>query len=295
MREEQLDVAIVGAGATGVELAAELHNTLRQRPTASTASTPSRTYGDPSRPPRILPGLPERSSRRRRSPSRSSGWRADCRRVAEVLPEGVKLLRRVIAAEITVWAAGMKAQRVLKDLGGIATNRINQIVVLPTLQATRDADIFALGDCAACPWLGKEEVRAAARAVGPPAGDPQGKPAPSAASLLAIPYQEFGSLVSLGEYATVGNLMGRHLAEPPVEGLLARLFYLSLYRLHTGAARLLAGGLDTAPCLISRRTETPVNLYTSRCTVSMSTPSDHDPAQFSSRTSCRAARTRCRK
>ena len=110
-----------------------------------------------------------------------------------------------------VWAAGVKAPDVLKELDGLETNRINQLIVLPTLQTTRDANIFAFGDCAACPWIGTEGRRATARAGRAPAG---------LASVQAIKrrlagqaltewrYRDFGSLVSLGEYSTVGNLMG---------------------------------------------------------------------------------------
>ena len=78
-------------------------------------------------------------------------------RVAEVLANGVRLASgEVMPAELVVWAAGVKAPDVLKDIDGLETNRINQLVVLPTLQTTRDENIFAIGDCAACPWLGKE-------------------------------------------------------------------------------------------------------------------------------------------
>ena len=73
----------------------------------------------------------------------------------------------VIPAELVVWAAGVKAPDFLKDLDGLETNRINQLVVLPTLQTTRDENIFAIGDCAACPWLGKEQACWCRRARSP--------------------------------------------------------------------------------------------------------------------------------
>ncbi len=38
----------------------------------------------------------------------------------------------------------------MKEIGGLESNRINQLVVEPTLQTTRDADIYAIGDCASC-------------------------------------------------------------------------------------------------------------------------------------------------
>ncbi len=160
LRPEQLQVAIIGAGATGVELAAELHRTTREVV----------AYGldrvDPDKDiqvtlieaaDRVLPALPRAPVA---APPRTCSQSSACRctpsaTVAEVLPDGVRLADgRVLPAELVVWAAGVKAPDFLKDLGGLETNRINQLVVRPTLQTTRDDDIFAIGDCAACPWPG---------------------------------------------------------------------------------------------------------------------------------------------
>src|SRR5262249_62119339 len=74
--------------------------------------------------------------------------------VVEVTDRDVKTATgRSVPADFVVWAAGIRCAEVLKDLGGLESNRLNQLVVKRTLQATRDDDIFALGDCAACPWL----------------------------------------------------------------------------------------------------------------------------------------------
>ena len=162
LRPEQLHVAIIGAGATGVELAAELHRTTRELV----------AYGldriDPDKDirillieaaDRILPALPERlSDAAEKLPGRPWRQRAHRRRGSpRCVPDGVRLADGdIIPAELVVWAAGVKAPDFLRDLDGLETNRINQLVVRPTLQTTRDDDIFALGDCAACPWPGKE-------------------------------------------------------------------------------------------------------------------------------------------
>ena len=159
-------------------------------------------------------------------------------RVAEVLPDGVKLATgEVIPAELVVWAAGVKAPDFLRELDGLETNRINQLVVRPTLQTTRDDDVFALGDCAACPWLGKDG------AVVPPRAQAAHQQASHMvkqirARLAGKPlrpwrYRDFGSLVSLGEYSTVGNLMGSLTGGNLwLEGWFARMMYLSLYKMH---------------------------------------------------------------
>lgn len=47
-------------------------------------------------------------------------------------------------------------------------------------------------------------------------------------------YRDFGSLVSLSKFSTVGNLLRGTVF---IEGLLARMVYLSLYRMHQRAVR----------------------------------------------------------
>src|SRR6185503_14489703 len=167
---------------------------------------------------------------------------------------------KTVPAELTVWAAGIKAPEFLKDLDGLETNRINQLVVEDTLVTTRDPDVFALGDCASCPWPGHERpVPATAQAAHQQSSHlakmlPRrlaGKP------LKPWRYRDFGSLISLGEYSTVGTLMGALMRGSLfVEGAFARFMYIMLYRMHLyalhGTAKVL---FDTLARLITRRTE----------------------------------------
>src|ERR1700761_8475028 len=154
VRPGQLHVAIVGAGATGTELAAELHRTIRE----------VIGYGldriDPQRDvrivliegaPRVLPGLPERISQETHRLLDKMGVEVRTgARVTEVSVDGLKLADgSFIASELVVWAAGVKAPEFLGGPGGLETNRINQLVVEPTLQPPGDPAIFAIGDCAA--------------------------------------------------------------------------------------------------------------------------------------------------
>ena len=272
LRPEQLHVAIIGAGATGVELAAELHNTTRTLV----------SYGldriDPDKDmrlivieaaDRVLPALPKRLSDSAGKLLENLGISVrTSARVAEVLREGVRLASgEIIPAELVVWAAGVKAPDFLRDLDGLETNRINQLVVRPTLQTTRDDDVFALGDCAACPWLGKEG------AVVPPRAQAAHQQASHMvkqihARLDGRPlkpwrYRDFGSLVSLGEYSTVGNLMGTLTGGNLwLEGWFARMMYLSLYKMHELALHgFWKMALDTAARMITRRTEPHVKLH----------------------------------
>jgi NADH:ubiquinone reductase (H+-translocating) len=268
---EQLKVAIIGAGATGVELAAELHKTTRELV----------AYGlDKINPekdvhltiieaaPRILPAVPERVSKA--AAELLSGLNVRVltgERVTEVRQDGIVTAGGArIPAELTVWAAGIKAPDFLKDIGGLETNRLNQLVVKQTLDTTRDPDIFALGDCAGCPWPERgRDVPPTAQAAHQQASHlarmlPRrlaGKP------LKPWRYRDFGSLVSFGEYSTIGSLMGALLGGTIfIEGLFARFMYVSLYRMHVYALHGFAKmAFDTLAKLITRRTEPRVKLH----------------------------------
>ena len=76
-------------------------------------------------------------------------------------------------------------------------------------------------------------------------------------------YRDFGSLVSLGNYSTVGNLMGKLVGGNLfIEGLFAGLMYKSLYKMHQLALHgLTKVSLDTIARLITRRTEPHVKLH----------------------------------
>ena len=271
LRPEQLNVAIVGAGATGVELAAELRN----------AGRVLAAYGaehiDPDRDmqltiveaaERILPALPERLAHsvlkllRELKVTVHTG-----QKVARVTAAGVDTASGLsIPAELVVWAAGIQAPEFLKDLDGLESNRLNQLAVAPTLQTTRDPDIFAFGDCAACPWLGRGgTVPARAQAAHQQASHLlenlprrlQGRP------LTPFRYRDFGSLVSLGEYSAVGSLMGALTRGTLwVEGWFARMMYLLLYKQHELALHGFAkAALDSLARMITRRTEPRVKLH----------------------------------
>jgi len=153
-----------------------------------------------------------------------------------------------------------------KDIAGLETNRLNQLVVRQTLQTTRDENIFAIGDCAACPWPARGgTVPPRAQAAHQQASHMVGQIRRRLAGqpLHDWHYRDFGSLVSLGEYTTVGNLMGFLLGRNLfVEGLFARLMYKSLYKMHElalyGPVKVT---LDTLARLITRRTEPQVKLH----------------------------------
>jgi NADH dehydrogenase len=265
-----IDIAIVGAGATGVELAAELHNTIR------VLAAYGLTDFHPERQirlsiveagPRILPGLPDYIAEETlRIMARLDVNVLVGERVVEVTADKVKTANgREVAADFTVWAAGIRCAAVLRDLDGLESTRINQLVVLPTLQSSRDADIFALGDCAAAPWTAERKVPPRAQAAHQQAGHLVKTIERRLAGRAPQPfrYRDFGSLVSLGGYQSVGTLMGFLTGGTlRIEGLLAKLFYISLYRLHIWALHgFWRMALDTLARMIRRQTEPKVKLH----------------------------------
>jgi NADH:ubiquinone reductase (H+-translocating) len=188
-------------------------------------------------------------------------------RVTEVSSLGVKTATgREIPAELVVWAAGIKAPDFLKDIGDLETNRINQLVVAQTLQTTRDPNIFAFGDCASCPWPEKQNaVPPRAQAAHQQASHLtrmlprhlRGEP------LRPYQYRDFGSLISLGKFSTVGSLMGAITrGSVMIEGIFAKMMYISLYKMHEFALHgFTKVFLDTLARIITRRTEPHIKLH----------------------------------
>jgi NADH:ubiquinone reductase (H+-translocating) len=271
VRPGQLHVAIIGAGATGTELSAELHRTVR----GVVAFGLDRI--DPDKDikitlieaaDRLVPALPQRLSD---ATARLLGeLGVEIRtgaRVTEVGPDGVHLAGGdFIPSELVVWSAGVRGPDVLKDLDGLEASGSGQLVVRPTLQTTRDDSVFAMGDCAyLVPDGEKRPIPPRAQAAHQQAAHLlkqlrrrlEGQP------VAPFAYHDFGSLVSLGEFSTIGSLMGFLAGKGMlVEGYVARLMYRSLYKMHETALHgPVKVGLDTVARLLTRRTEPHVKLH----------------------------------
>lgn len=270
-------IVIVGGGATGVELAAELAESVREIASygAHLSHLPQPVQiclvenGQ-----RLLASLPEEVAGRvhgellERQIDIRLGQRVTEVRKDRVLVKG-QAGEEEISADITVWAAGIRAPEILANLDSLEANRLNQLVVRPTLQTSLDDDIFALGDCASyVPRPGKpavppmaqaaqQEARFLARALRRRIA---GKPLPT----FAFHYR--GSLVSLGQHEAVGflsaMLRGLKVHKFLVGGLFARFSYWALYRRHVatllGIARTL---LVTLGGWLSGRTHPRVKLH----------------------------------
>jgi NADH:ubiquinone reductase (H+-translocating) len=235
-----VNVTIVGGGATGVELAAELFN----------AASALKHYGlevfDESRlrvtlveaGPRILPALPINLAEAAHKELEALGVRVLVNTsIMEATSTGMGTRTgEVIGADLKIWAAGVRAPDVLKDIAGLETTRSNQLVVRPTLQTTRDDRIFAIGDC--CYFKPDDSDRPV-----PPRAQAAHQMVRTAyrnvlslivdRPLETFVYRDRGSLVSLSRYSTIGSLMGNLVGgRMAVEGRIARIVYLSLYRMH---------------------------------------------------------------
>ncbi|MBN6492033.1 NAD(P)/FAD-dependent oxidoreductase [Acinetobacter pittii] len=234
-KNKVLNIAIVGAGATGVELAAELHHASHQfckyGLDSISPENVSITLIEASN--RILPGLSEKVSLSAKS---------------ELLKMGIKILTnsrvtkiddsfiyfedgQQILATLKVWSAGIKAPDFLKNISGLETNRINQLVVRPTLQTTFDDCIFAMGDCASFTPEGYERALPPRAQVANQQAIFLEKALKSRLAESNLPHFTFkdkGSLVSLSQSNSVGYILG----SVNIEGLIARMMYISLYRFH---------------------------------------------------------------
>ncbi len=243
-RPESINVVIVGGGATGVELAAELRSATR----VLTAFGLDNIDADSflrltilNMDPRVLLQLPERISDAVTEELGRLGVAVrNSEQVVKVAPDHLETKSGGrYPADLVVWAGGVKAADYLKNLDDLETNKHNQIVVTERLQTTRDPRVLAMGDCAAAPWLGRnklvppraqaaeQQARYLARAIPRLLAGQEVKP---------FRYNDLGSFVSLGEENTIGTLMGYLRGHRlRLEGFIAHLIYRSLYKRHQAA------------------------------------------------------------
>jgi NADH dehydrogenase len=235
-----LSIVIVGGGATGVELSAELFNARQlfalyglNRVTSKHLRVTLLEAG-----PRLVPALAEHVSEAVKVELAKLG--ADIRLNTQVAKAEknafITASGETVQADMMLWAAGVKVPDFIADIEGLDTNRINQILVRPTLQTTTDDTIYAIGDCAGYDLGGGRWVPPRAQSAHQMASlagknivrGIKGKP------LKEFKYRDHGSLVSLSQYTAIGVLMG-NLGKGQsfnVRGWLARMVYISLYRMH---------------------------------------------------------------
>jgi len=236
---QSLNIAIVGAGATGVELSAELHNVtkLLKNYNMGNMKNEQLKVNLIEAGPRILSALPERISSTARKELTAMGVQVrEGTKVKQAGSEGfITSEGETIAADLMIWAAGIKVPDFIKDLELFQLNHLNQIIVKPSLQSSISDDIYVLGDC--CGFQNEDGSWVPPRAQS--AHQMADKVRENIKARLAnkkqknYRYRDYGSLVSLSRFGAVGSLMGNLSKKSMfIEGHLARVMYVSLYRMH---------------------------------------------------------------
>jgi NADH:ubiquinone reductase (H+-translocating) len=238
-QDNTIDIAIVGGGATGVELAAELSRMLELAAGYGALDIRRRlrlTLLEGL--PRILNGFPEAVSTAAASQLRALG--VDVRTGVKVMAadaEGFLLEGgECVPAALKVWAAGIQAAGSFGE-SGLQLSRAGQVVVSSNLLAMGEQSIFALGDCASLVPEGAERPLPSTAQVASqqavhlirhlPAWLRDGKPIPP------FRFRDLGALVALGDYNAFGRL-GRFgfFKGGFIKGRFAQLSHAVLYRQH---------------------------------------------------------------
>ena len=263
--ERNLHIGIIGAGATGVELAAELvqakQNFYKYGLNKINPKNVKITLIEGAD--RILPALS--STMATHSTQQLERMKVDvltAKRVEKVDAEKIYFNDGThIDAELKVWAAGIKTPAVIQNLVGFEKDRMGRLDVYATLQTKTDPNIFAFGDCAHCILDAREA------ALGPRA-----QVASQQASFLVdamkarinqkpqplFVFSDKGSLVSLSKNKAVGELLG----QVNVQGFVAKSMYVSLYRLHQATIYGYAhAGLLTAKDFVTRKIAPKIKLH----------------------------------
>lgn len=238
--QDKVRIAIVGAGATGVELAAELYNAVDRLEQFGVDKIHHQSLevilieaaG------RILPALPENLAQKAHKTLIELGVDIQTEVMVKQVEEGsLQTADTTISADLLVWAAGVKAPKFLSSLG-LDTNRINQVEILPTLQSKQTDSVYAIGDCAFLLQGEGDQARPV-----PPTAQAAHQMAKTCADnivaqinqqpLTNFQYCDHGSIVSLSRFQTLGSFLDELFHKNwMVEGKVAHWAYASLYRQH---------------------------------------------------------------
>ncbi|CAN4278331.1 NAD(P)/FAD-dependent oxidoreductase [Pseudoxanthomonas sp. LjRoot125] len=239
LHDTDVRIAVVGGGATGVELAAELSDLMEQASGLGDGQMRQRlrlTLYEGG--PRILAAFPERISKASTIILHGLGFTIRTGARVQALTEGHVILEQseTQPADLVVWAAGVKAPSVLTQVAGLSVNRLQQVEVMPNLQASMDARIFALGDCASLNPPDTERALPPTAQVAAQQAEHLARHIEDALHGGTVPpfrYRDQGALVSLGKYSAYGTLGAAGLYPGYfIRGRLAQFGHAWLHRRH---------------------------------------------------------------
>ncbi|MGF1703579.1 NAD(P)/FAD-dependent oxidoreductase [Photobacterium makurazakiensis] len=258
--EGQHQLSIVGAGATGVELAAELAKVSAKLQRYRHGAELKISLIEASE--RILPAGPECMSAKVQSQLEKQGITVRTNTRVQRAEEG-KLITsdgEVINANLQVWAAGIKCAEWLTKLDGLETNRLNQLKVDENLQSTIDDAVFVMGDSAECPQPNGSFVPPRAQAANQAAAHlaKQFKRLLKGKSLKPFIFKDGGMVIAVGHDYAVGSLMSGKLI---LRGRLIRNLYDTIFRLHQ---QILFGWGRVTALVLLKRIKCALNPYYKR-------------------------------
>ncbi len=237
---QALSISIVGGGATGVELAAEISQLLDIASNYGAGDLrPRLRLSLIESSPRILAAFPEQVSAAAAQQLKALGIEIRTGvRVMGADETGFQLRDGSrLNANLRVWAAGVRAPEAVAALDGFELTPVGQITVNARLQSKTDKRVFALGDCSSYTPKGAERPLPPSAQVARQQALHLTRHFPAwLDKQVEIPdfeLRDLGALVSLSGYNAFGTL-GRHglFSNLFIRGRFAQLSHVMLYRLH---------------------------------------------------------------
>jgi NADH dehydrogenase len=239
--QPRVSIAVVGGGATGVELMAELHRSVQAlqalEPGISSAKVQFILIEASDR---LLSGNPEELSQYATDFLQCRGTRLMVgKRVREVDGLGLHLASgEFVEADLKIWTAGVRGPSVLKNAGGLTIAASGRVKVDEWLQCEGATGVYALGDCAE--WVNPRTGRPAPYTAQVASAQARYlakalNPSGLGRKLLPFEFASNGTVVSLGEERAVGTLttrFGQRSRDSYIQGISAHWLYGWLYRRH---------------------------------------------------------------
>lgn len=153
-------IAVIGAGATGVEFSGDLLHAARLLAKAS-GIDPSRLQVDLiEAADRVLPLVEPKASAKVLKRLRSLGVNVRLRTAVESAEKGTLHLKggETVEASLILWTAGVKASSLVATAAGIELDKRGRAVVDDQLRAKGVNDVFVLGDSASTQYAGMAQT-----------------------------------------------------------------------------------------------------------------------------------------